>query len=169
LRLLALLALPALTACASVTPEPGAVAPMSVSPSAAPSASPSPRPTSSVPIRGTEPSAVGSDRASRPDRFVLGPIDLPVVPVGVTDDGGMELPSTAYAIGWYSFGARPADRSGTTVLAGHVDTRIEGLGPLAALRAVDRGAKITLTAADGAARRYRVDEVRRIRKARVPL
>ena len=41
----------------------------------------------------------------------------------------MELPGTAYAIGWYSFGARPADRSGTTVLAGHVDTRRRGPGP----------------------------------------
>ena len=81
----------------------------------------------------------------------------------------MELPGTAYAIGWYSFGARPADRSGTTVLAGHVDTRKEGLGPLAALRGVDRGAEIELRAADGTVRRYRAGEVEVIRKARVPL
>ena len=92
-----------------------------------------------------------------------------MVPVGVADEGMMELPTTAYAIGWYKFGPRPADRSGTTVLAGHVDTRKEGLGPLAGLRDVDRGAEIELTAADGASRRYRVTEVEAIRKARVPL
>jgi LPXTG-site transpeptidase (sortase) family protein len=163
----------ALTGCAAGASQPAApsleAVPTSAPSSAAPSPSRSPRPVKTVPITNTQPSAVGSDRASRPGRFVLGSIDLPVVPVGVADDGGMKLPSTAYAIGWYSFGARPADRSGTTVLAGHVDTRKEGLGPLAALRAVDRGAKITLTAADGTARRYRVDEVRAIRKARVPL
>jgi sortase (surface protein transpeptidase) len=92
-----------------------------------------------------------------------------VVPVGVADDGGMELPATVNAIGWYQFGARPADRSGTTVLAGHVDTRKEGLGPLAGLRSVEPGAKIELIAADGTSRRYRVEEVDVIRKARVPL
>ena len=117
----------------------------------------------------TEPSAAGSDRKTQPERFVLGGIDLPVLPVGVADDGMMGLPTTAYAVGWYEFGARPADRAGTTVLAGHVDTKAEGLGPLAALRGVDEGTQIVVTAIDGTSRRYRVTEVREIRKARVPL
>jgi hypothetical protein len=55
------------------------------------------------------------------------------------------------------------------VLAGHVDTRKEGLGPLAGLRSVDRGAEIRLTVANGTSRRYRVGEVRVIRKSRLPL
>lgn len=179
LRLLFPVLLVLLTGCAPITTvRSGAADPEPTPPSMERSTTPSARPTRTartpaatptVPLSDTQPSAAGSDRASRPDRFVLGSIDLPVVPVGVADDGMMELPGTAYALGWYSFGARPADRSGTTVLAGHVDTRKEGLGPLAALRAVDRGAKITVTAADGTARRYRVDEVQVIRKARVPL
>jgi hypothetical protein len=122
-----------------------------------------------VPISDTEPSPAGSDRKTRPERFVLDDIDLPVKPVGVADDGWMELPSTAYAVGWYRFGARPADRAGTVVLAGHVDTKAEGLGPLAALRDVEEGVEMTLTAADGTARRYAVTDVEKIRKARVPL
>jgi sortase (surface protein transpeptidase) len=117
----------------------------------------------------TEPSVAGSDRKTRPERFVLGDIDLPVLPVGVADGGMMGLPTTAYAVGWYEFGARPADRAGTTVLAGHVDTKAEGLGPLAALRGVDQGSQIVVTAIDGTSRRYRVTEVRQTRKARVPL
>ena len=122
-----------------------------------------------MPVSNAEPSPAGSDRRTRPDRFVLGDIELPVQPVGVADDGWMELPTTAYAIGWYRFGARPADRAGTTVLAGHVDTKAEGLGPLAALRDVNEGAEIVLTAADGRSRRYAVNDVEMIRKARVPL
>ena len=122
-----------------------------------------------MPITDTAPSPAGAERRTRPERFRLGDIDLPVQPVGVADDGWMELPTTAYAVGWYRFGARPADRAGTTVLAGHVDTKAEGLGPLAALRGVDEGAEIVLTAADGRSRRYAVSDVEVIRKARVPL
>jgi sortase (surface protein transpeptidase) len=92
-----------------------------------------------------------------------------VQPVGVADDGWMELPKTAYAVGWYRFGARPADRTGTTVLAGHVDTKAEGLGPLAALRDIDEGTEIELRSADGKTRRYAVTEVQVLRKTRVPL
>lgn len=117
----------------------------------------------------TEPSAPGSERKTRPERFALGGIDLPVTPVGVADDGMMALPTTAYAVGWYEFGARPADRAGTTVLAGHVDTKAEGLGPLAALRRVDEGAEIVLTAIDGKTRRYSVTDVAVTRKTRVAL
>ena len=117
----------------------------------------------------TDPESAGSDDQTRPTRFRLGEIDLPVQPVGVADDGMMELPTTAYAIGWYEYGARPADPAGTTVLAGHVDTKAEGLGPLAALRGVDEGAEITVTAQDGRTRRYTATDVEIIRKARVPL
>ena len=130
---------------------------------------PAPTSTVSVPMSDTEPSPAGAERKTRPERFVLGEIDLPVTPVGVADDGMMELPTTAYAVGWYEFGARPADRAGTTVLAGHVDTKAEGLGPLAALRGVDEGTEIAMTAVDGKSRRYRVTDVQVIRKARVPL
>ena len=146
--------------------------PSSAAPSPTPTKArkkPAPTPTVSVPISGTEPSPAGAERKTRPERFVLGEIDLPVTPVGVADDGMMELPGTAYAVGWYEFGARPADSAGTTVLAGHVDTKAEGLGPLAALRGVDEGTEIAVTAIDGKTRRYRITDVQVIRKARVPL
>lgn len=141
-------------------------------PSPAPSAKkrkPAPTSTVSVSVTDTDPESAGSDEGTRPTRFVLGGIDLPVQPMGVADDGMMDLPTTAYAVGWYEFGARPADRAGTTVLAGHVDTKSEGLGPMSALKGVDEGAEITVTAQDGAARRYGVTDVEVISKARVPL
>lgn len=141
-------------------------------PSPAPSTKkrkPAPTSTVSVSVTDTDPESAGSDEGTRPTRFVLGGIDLPVQPMGVADDGMMDLPTTAYAVGWYEFGARPADRAGTTVLAGHVDTNSEGLGPMSALKGVDEGAEITVTAQDGAARRYGVTDVEVISKARVPL
>ncbi len=118
-----------------------------------------------------DPSAQRPERRTRPDRLRVpaAGIDLPVVPVGVADDGLMALPETVAQVGWYEFGARPADRAGSTVLAGHVDTTREGLGPLARLRTVEPGAEITVTAEQGGSRRYRVTSVRKIDKARVRL
>jgi len=124
-----------------------------------------------VPVVNADSSAQRSDRGTRPDRLRVpaAGIDLPVVPVGVADDGQMALPETVAQVGWYQFGARPADRTGTTVLAGHVDTIREGLGPLAQLRTVGSGAEITVTAEQGGSRQYRVTSVRKIKKARVGL
>ena len=51
--------------------------------------------------------------------------------------------------------ATPADRAGSTVLAGHVDTKREGLGPLARLRTIEPGTEITVSADQGGTRRYR--------------
>jgi hypothetical protein len=180
LRLAAFGTLSALVACAPAAPEPGVAAPpSSATTGSAPTPTPTPMPrvkkqpapnsTISVPITDAEPSPAGTEGKTRPERFALDDIDLPVTPVGVADDGMMELPTTAFAVGWYEFGARPADRAGTTVLAGHVDTKAEGLGPLAALRRVDEGTEITVTAVDGTSRRYSVSDVQTIRKARVPL
>lgn len=175
MRLAALTMLPVLAACAPAEPEPSTARPVTTpamtstpTPTASEGKS-APTSTVSVSMSDTEPSAPGADRATRPERFALGDIDLPVQPVGVADDGMMELPTTAYAVGWYSYGARPADQAGTTVLAGHVDTKAEGLGPLAALRGIDEGAEISVTATDGRSRRYAVTGVEIIRKARVPL
>ena len=172
LRLLASAMLFGLTSCG--LPEPAAPAQSSSSWESVPArtARPSRRPApaaSTIPITDTEPSAAAGDAVTRPERFRMGAIDLPVVPVGVRDDGMMELPGTVQAIGWYAYGARPADGTGTIVLAGHVDTRAEGLGPLAALRAADRGTEIRLSTKDGKSRRYRVSKVAVIRKTRLPL
>jgi LPXTG-site transpeptidase (sortase) family protein len=64
---------------------------------------------------------------------------MPVLPRGVDDRGAMALPASAFTVGWYRFGSRPLDRAGATVLAGHVDTRAEGAGPLAGLAALRVG------------------------------
>jgi sortase (surface protein transpeptidase) len=89
--------------------------------------------------------------------------------MGVTASGLMALPDTVTQVGWYQYGARPADRAGSTVLAGHVDTTREGLGPLARLADLKSGTEILVTPGEGGARRYRVASVRKISKERVRL
>jgi len=124
-----------------------------------------------IPVVNADASAQPSERRTRPDRLRVpaAGIDLPVIPVGVADDGLMALPETVAQVGWYEFGARPADRAGSTVLAGHVDTKREGLGPLAQLRTIETGTEITVSADQGGSHRYRVTSVRKIDKDRVRL
>ncbi|WP_375424116.1 class F sortase [uncultured Friedmanniella sp.] len=106
-----------------------------------------------------------------PARFAAASIgvDLPVVRTGVSDDGLMQLPETNREVAWYRYGSRPGDPAGTTVLAAHVDTRTEGLGPFARLRQLRRGAGLAVTDATGRTRRYTVTSVADVPKSRIPL
>jgi len=91
-----------------------------------------------------------------------------VRPRGVDDRGAMALPTSASMVGWYRFGSRPLDRAGATVLAGHVDTRADGVGPLAGLAALRVGDRIEVRAGRRTVS-YRTTSVTRIRKSRTDL
>ena len=108
--------------------------------------------------------------AAEPKRLRIGALDLdlPVVPVGVDRDGLMELPDTVREVGWYRFGTRPGADAGTAVLAGHVDTLREGLGPFARLGELDEGDELTVEIG-GRPQPYVVRSVERVAKAEVPL
>jgi sortase (surface protein transpeptidase) len=93
---------------------------------------------------------------------------MKVVPVGVEQDGDMELPPSVFDAGWYEFGSRPAERSGSTLVAAHVDSYADGLGPFARLRGVKRDASVLLTTQDGTVHRYRVVSVRAVAKDQLP-
>ena len=96
-------------------------------------------------------------------------VDMVVVETGTAPDGTMSLPASGTEAGWYRFGSAPASPSGTTVLASHVDTRAEGLGPFARLREAQVGTAVTVTDADGTVHTYTVSSVERIAKDKVPL
>jgi LPXTG-site transpeptidase (sortase) family protein len=93
---------------------------------------------------------------------------MPVLPRGVDEGGAMALPASAFTVGWYRFGSRPLDRSGATVLAGHVDTRAEGAGPLAGLAAVRVGDLVEVRT-DRRTVTYRTTSVTRVSKTLVDL
>lgn len=176
---LVLLVLLPLGGCASTpaaTPTTTSTAGATASP--APGPTPTADPTRTTP--GPRPAAVPTVRATlrpaareqpAPTRFRAGDvdIDLPVQPYGVDDAGLMRLPETVDEVAWYAYSARPGDERGSTVLAAHVDTVADGLGPFARLRELDEGAELTVTDAADRTRRYVVTGVEKVAKAEVPL
>jgi len=108
---------------------------------------------------GTVPVAV-----ALPDRSV----SAPVVPTGTTPDGALDVPDPPTTVGWWSPGALAGATSGTTVLAGHVDSAAAGLGAFAVLRQVGVGERVELRGADGRTLAYRVVARRQLEKAELP-
>ena len=74
-------------------------------------------------------------------------LDLPVVPVGVRDDGQMRIPDDPALLGWYRFGPTPGG-SGSAVVAGHLDSWEYGVGPLVRLRDVRVGDAVVVRTAE---------------------
>nr|WP_232107642.1 MULTISPECIES: class F sortase [Streptomyces] len=90
----------------------------------APPAGPVPAP---VPPAPTSYAALGTAQASgaAPARLILAAVSLnaAVVPVELGADGRLGVPEDGRSAGWWKDTAPPGSRRGTTVIAGHVDTR----------------------------------------------
>ena len=169
-RFAAMIAATALLAACSAVPSPTLEPPVpAASPSAqAPTAAPSstlPRPARDVPVassslRDRSPSAA-SPRPVAVEVTRLG-ARVDVEPVGVADDGQMEIPAEVETAGWYRFGARPGDAAGTVVIAAHVDSIASaGLGPFAALLDATPGDEVEVQLEDGSTVTYAVEGVER--------
>lgn len=161
-----------LAAC-SPAPEVGTPMPTSgaATRSAEEPASPAPArtPAVSVPVAPATPEPPAERVAPESLRIPSLDVDMPVVPVGVKDDGGMEIPERPSVAGWYRFGKTPTDAEGATVLAAHVDDRDYGVGPLAELRYAEEGSEVSVTDADGVDTRYTVESVTYIPRAQLPV
>ena len=122
-----------------------------------------------IPVRVADDASAA--RPPAPTRLAIADldVDMAIVEVGTEDDGTMSLPASGSEAGWYRFGPAPSSPSGTTVLASHVDTRAEGLGPFARLRDAQEGTAVTVTDEDGTVHSYTVSSVERIAKTQVPL
>ena len=91
---------------------------------------------------------VGSVEPEAPTAVRLpGTAFLPVSAVGTRADGLLDVPPDVDRLGWWEGGARVGDPFGSVLLAGHVDSVTEGLGPSAELLTVERGERITLRTA----------------------
>ena len=87
--------------------------------------------------------------------------DASVVPVGVTDNGDLDVPDPL-VVGWYRYGPSPG-QPGATVLAAHVNfNRVPGV--FRYLRDLEPGAAVTVTLSDGSKRPYIVTDVRLVDK-----
>ena len=94
-------------------------------------------------------------------------LDATVRPVGVGLDRQMRLPDDPRVLGWYRFGPAPGD-GGSVVLAGHVDSRRFGVGPLAALQTIDVGERIEVVIGSDEVRSYRVDSIETFDRKALP-
>jgi hypothetical protein len=69
---------------------------------------------------------------------------LRVRAVGTRPDGELAVPDDVTVAGWWRGGARIGDPFGATLVAGHVDSRSQGLGPYAALLSARAGERVVL-------------------------
>jgi Sortase domain len=133
------------------------------------SSSPVPVPAAPrIPTRPADPTV--HDQWPAPARLVvpaLG-VDTAVEAVGVAPDGQMTVPAEVDRVGWYRFGPAPGE-GGSAVVAGHVDSRTQGLGAMAALRGAEVGQEVLVTDGAGTTSRWRVVSRELIEKRVLPL
>jgi LPXTG-site transpeptidase (sortase) family protein len=126
-----------------------------------PTAAPTPTPIQAA--------RVGAPAPSSRVRFVPTAVELPGgararVDPASTVDGLLVVPEEVRRVGWWDGSAWAGDPFGATVIAGHVDSKTEGLGFFARLLQVERGETVTLSAGKHR-QRYRIVSVRTVSKA----
>ncbi len=79
--------------------------------------------------------------------------------VGTTTNGLLDVPDDIEVAGWWSGGSRLGDPFGSTLVAAHVDSRTQGLGPFASLLSVHAGDRIHVWS-EGLRQTFRVTSLR---------
>ena len=110
------------------------------------------------------------ERGARPVGLTIPDLEVStsVLPVGVTSGGGVVVPENIALTGWYRFGSRPGDRTGSTVIVGHRDGRESGAGALYGLEQLEPGALVSVVDADWLRWDYRVVARERFAKDAAP-
>src|SRR6478736_2447130 len=111
------------------------------------------------PLTTNPPEPVGS-QAPRSVELPSGRV-VPIQAVATGRDGELDVPDDPRTAGWWHGGSRVGDRSGKTLLAAHVDSLHDGLGPYAELYDVRPGLRLVLRSA-GLRQDFRVHSVRLI-------
>lgn len=136
------------------------------SPAPAPSALPAP---AQVEQRSARLADLELPQADPPVELRLAGRSAPVVPVGVEPTGQVEVPVDVDTVGWYRHGPEPGAPAGSTVIVGHVDDAVQGLGVLADLRDLQPGADVEVRRSGGEVVRYRVVAREQWDKGEVPM
>jgi len=92
-------------------------------------------------------------------------IDDPIVPVGLDEDGELEVPDET-EVGWWEFGSAPG-LPGATVMAAHVSWN-DHIGPFHQLGNAEIGDRFDVDTGDGFIRTYQVVERTMYGKAELP-
>ncbi|GAB2909507.1 hypothetical protein GCM10027047_04610 [Rhodococcus aerolatus] len=164
---------PEITAAAS-TPVPTADGRADTTPAAspaipAPAAQPVPQTVPGPPTTGSAPaparSATGPGTPVRVGVASIG-VDSALQPLGLQDDGTLEVPATGFPAGWYTGGPVPG-AVGPAVLAGHVDWAGEP-GVFSRLARTAVGDVVTVTDDAGRVSTFRVSSVGHYPKTAFP-
>ncbi|WP_241995988.1 class F sortase [Kribbella antiqua] len=135
-------------------------APPGFEPAIVPTVTPTPESagTASVP-----PAQIGTPAPTQRIRFVPTQVVLPggakapVLPA-TTVDGQLQVPEGTRRVGWWDGGAEAGDPYGSVVLAGHVDTKAEGIAYFARLLRITPGEVVVLRGS-GHTATYRVTSI----------
>jgi hypothetical protein len=95
----------------------------------------------------------------------------PIVPVGTTPDGELDVPLDPKVVGWWRYGAKPGATVGTAILAGHIN--YAGVtGEMAAIGQLNPGDTVYVIGKQNAQKRHEVrftvTGVRTYHKTRLP-
>ncbi|MGB5760351.1 MAG: class F sortase [Acidimicrobiales bacterium] len=164
-----IVALGLLTACgtsgvAQISSEQQAVAAPNVSPS---STATNPD-GSSTPSPSTSPTSPPSTQVAAPIGIRIPAIDVEatMLPLGLKNDGSIEVPSDFSQTGWWADGPEPGE-VGPAVILGHVDSR-QGPAVFYDLRRLQPGDTVQIDRVDGSAVTYAVDRVEKHPKNAFP-
>lgn len=154
----------------SASPSATPVPPPTPSASPTPSPAPAPTPVREVPVRsgriGDWADQAGDRPVPRRLRLPSLDLDLPVVAVGVAGNGEMVVPEDVDDTGWYRHGPAPGE-PGNAVVAGHVDSREQGLGAFHRLVDLAVGDRVEVVADDDTTSTWEVTGRQLVDKAEV--
>ncbi|NYE38927.1 hypothetical protein F4692_004082 [Nocardioides cavernae] len=132
--------------CASTDADPSRTRTPSTSASA--TASPTSSPAASPDAESSVPAARRAESVVSPQapRLVVLPSGrrVPVDRVGTTPAGVLDVPADVDNAGWWRGGSRIGDPFGSVLVAAHVDSRTQGLGPFAELLTLEPGTRVVL-------------------------
>lgn len=128
-------------------------------------------PASAAPVPGASASTSGLELPrSVPKRLSIPRIavDAPFTPLTLKSNGQLNAPppNDTNLVGWFKGGATPGER-GTSVVAGHVDTKT-GPAVFLLLSTLKPGSAVNITREDGIVATFKVDSVETFSKADFP-
>ncbi|MFH9616233.1 class F sortase [Streptomyces pratensis] len=127
-------------------------------------------PAASAPAASAPPASPRGLPRSEPERISIKSIavDAPFTPLSIGPSGQLDAPpaNDANLAGWFKDGATPGER-GTSVVAGHVDTKT-GPAVFLLLSTLKDGSTVDITREDGVVATFEVDSVETFSKADFP-
>ena len=94
-------------------------------------------------------------------------VDAEIIPLGLQDDGTIEVPENPEQAGWWLGGPEPGE-TGPAVILGHVDSQEDGPAVFFYLRYMEPGDEIHIDRVDGSTVTYVVESTERHHKDEFP-